>query len=513
MKSIIDDVLERYMGLPEFEFVWASEEALSAQEQATIWATYLNAGVLTVDEVRAELGREPLPQQEQDDESPPSDNRLPEQLSQQENDQSQESEIDKLGKAKRPISEDEAAALIEAFLNEQADDVAEQIHALLQDLDIDFNAEDLQAELNRVADLVSGSLDFAKWAALVAIMAPILQETAQQAAHKALIDVIAEPAIGMGTAIRSRAVAWANERAAEMVGMKWIEGKLIQNPNAEWQITEGTRDMIRQAVKEAMTHGDSPQQLASRLKQSHAFSKWRSQTIARTEMARADGMGTYIGWVESGLVGGKQWITAEDDKVSEICNANHDAGVIGLHEYFPSGDLMQPSHPNCRCTVVAVLNEDLGKAYNPNQPRDKNGRWTSGNVFSPIAIIGNELGEWKTTEELRNKARAYAKENLAGHSFTNNDTGYEISVSMSGIRHTTNGAQEPLLKTIPALPEIIKVAKFSHEEPDKHKDPNIKKIEKYTAPIEIDGQSHTVILTVKHHADGIRYYDHGFIKK
>ncbi|WP_152976997.1 hypothetical protein [Burkholderia pseudomallei] len=36
------------------------------------------------------------------------------------------------------------------------------------------------------------------------------------------------------------ATAWAHERAAEMVGMKWADdGSLIPNPNAKWQITQG----------------------------------------------------------------------------------------------------------------------------------------------------------------------------------------------------------------------------------------------------------------------------------
>ena len=76
----------------------------------------------------------------------------------------------------------------------------------------------------------------------------------------------------MVTNIRSRAVKWAHERAAEMVGMKWVGGELIQNPAAEWQITEGTREMIRGQVVEAMRNGDSVQELAGRLKESHAFS-------------------------------------------------------------------------------------------------------------------------------------------------------------------------------------------------------------------------------------------------
>lgn len=70
-------------------------------------------------------------------------------------------------------------------------------------------------------------------------------------------------------------------------------------------------------------------------------------------------MGNLIGWEETGLVTGKQWITAKDDKVSEVCNANGEMGVIGLHEPFSHGALTIPGHPNCRCVVVPVLSENM----------------------------------------------------------------------------------------------------------------------------------------------------------
>ncbi|WP_301673175.1 hypothetical protein [Neisseria blantyrii] len=65
----------------------------------------------------------------------------------------------------------------------------------------------------------------------------------------------------------------------------------------------------------------------------------------------ADGMGNLIGWEESGLVEGKRWITAKDDKVSDVCNANADMGVIGLHEPFAHGadDTGTSELPLCGC--------------------------------------------------------------------------------------------------------------------------------------------------------------------
>lgn len=352
VKALIDDVLARYMDMAAYEFVWREEESLNPKEQAEIYAIYKNAGILTADEIRADLGKEPLPEQEQPDPNK-QDGQQPEEQPNQ--------EAEKLGKSESLMSEDEAAALIEAYLLTRADGLAEQITALIDGAAVDWQADDLAAELNRVAKIVTDGLDFGEWSGLSDVVEPIIRRAAEDGAVAALLQVMPDPAVGMVTNIRSRAVKWAHGRAAEMVGMKWVGGELIQNPAAEWQITEGTREMIRAQVVEAMRNGDSVQELAGRLKESHAFSNTRAKTIARTETAMADNMGNLIGWDETGLVAGKRWITAEDDKVSEICNTNGRMGVIGLHEHFAHGGMTPPAHPNCRCTVVPVLAEDMPK--------------------------------------------------------------------------------------------------------------------------------------------------------
>lgn len=352
VKALIDDVLARYMDMAAYEFVWKEEESLNPKEQAEIYAIYKNAGILTADEIRAELGKEPLPEQDNPDPNQQDDQQPKEQLNQ---------EAEKLGKSESPMSEAEAAALIEAYLLTRIDGMAEQITALIDGAVVDWQAEDLTTELNRVAKIVTDGLDFGDWDGLSDVVEPIIRRAVEDGAVAALLQVMPDPAVGMVTNIRSRAVRWAHDRAAEMVGMKWAGGELIQNPAAEWQITEGTREMIRGQVVEAMQNGDSVQELAGRLKESHAFSNTRARTIARTETAMADNMGNLIGWEETGLVAGKRWITAEDDKVSEICNTNGDMGVIGLHEHFAHGGMAPPAHPNCRCTVVPVLAGDMTK--------------------------------------------------------------------------------------------------------------------------------------------------------
>ena len=92
--------------------------------------------------------------------------------------------------------------------------------------------------------------------------------------------------------MRTRAQAWSYGRAAEMVGRQWVDGRLVDNPSAEWAITESTRDLLRDTVTEALKEGLSPAELAGRIEESYAFSSSRATMVARTEMAMADMAGS-----------------------------------------------------------------------------------------------------------------------------------------------------------------------------------------------------------------------------
>jgi hypothetical protein len=64
--------------------------------------------------------------------------------------------------------------------------------------------------------------------------------------------------------VNEAAVAWAKDRSAELVGMKYVDGELVPNPRAEWSIEETTRDTIRDLVTQATEEGWSMDDLADR---------------------------------------------------------------------------------------------------------------------------------------------------------------------------------------------------------------------------------------------------------
>ncbi|MDR0457613.1 MAG: hypothetical protein LBH10_01080 [Burkholderiaceae bacterium] len=114
--------------------------------------------------------------------------------------------------------------------------------------------------------------------------------------------------------------------------------------------------------------------------------------------------------------------------------------------------------------------------------------------------------------ELREKAMEYAQNHFIGKTIPNELTGNAIQVPKSGVKHTIAGSGDELLRTVPAIPKLIKTAAQIGSEPEEGGDPNIKAVETYEAHIEIDGKRHRAILTVKLYRDGRRYYDHGLVQ-
>lgn len=139
-------------------------------------------------------------------------------------------------------------------------------------------------------------------------------------------------------------------RAAELVGKRVLpNGKIVNNPNAEWSITETTRDRLRTLLNDAIDGGWTAQQTQRAIIESEAFSPSRALNIARTESAFARGRGSRVAARSAGMKT-KEWLLGENP--CDICQDNADAGRIPIDSEFPSGDLCEPAHPSCRCTVA-----------------------------------------------------------------------------------------------------------------------------------------------------------------
>lgn len=143
------------------------------------------------------------------------------------------------------------------------------------------------------------------------------------------------------------------------------------------ELSRTTMRAVRRSIAEGLTEGMSTGEISARIMETGVFEPARSEAIARTETARTFVRGTEIGWEQTGVVAGKQWLLAPD--ACQFCDAaaKQFASVpTGLNEPFynegsqlrgSDGGVMRldysdvygaPLHPNCRCSVRAVLKDN-----------------------------------------------------------------------------------------------------------------------------------------------------------
>lgn len=175
--------------------------------------------------------------------------------------------------------------------------------------------------------------------------------------------IVAQFGQGPGTAlfdqVNDDAVDFARERAAEMVGMKWVDGKLVDNPKAEYAITQSTRDDVQRIIADGLKNNVGRDAIIEQMEDAAAFSDERATMIARTEIARANSQGELAAYKDAkeslGLTITKAWMVA--DSPCDVCDDNAAAGQIELDEDFPSGDDAPPGHPNCRCALDTQVSD------------------------------------------------------------------------------------------------------------------------------------------------------------
>lgn len=254
------------------------------------------------------------------------------------------------------------AAVIAKFFKSQAKPLADQIIALR---DKTGKADD-ESDSDKQIEAILNGLDLEGWAMLADDVEPLMAGAMRDGTYAAIaqIQLDTEARNNIVNILNEDVKAYAADRSAELVGMRRTENGFVENPNAEWVITDSTRVYLRASVEGALDEGWSNQKLADHISESYGFSDERAIMIARTETNMASNAGAYTTYKESGVVEGKQWVTSNDDKVSEDCAENgtcgvgHDGVLMDLEEDFPSGELMPPNHPNCRCVIVPVVNFD-----------------------------------------------------------------------------------------------------------------------------------------------------------
>lgn len=117
-------------------------------------------------------------------------------------------------------------------------------------------------------------------------------------------------------------------------------------------------DMIAEGVAQGQSIPDIRRQITEEF---DSYSKMQAERITRTEVIRASNQAAVDAWKQSDVVIAKQWLTAEDDRVDPECDELN--GEIlelnGIYEKQDYGSIKEPPlHPNCRCTVLPVVDID-----------------------------------------------------------------------------------------------------------------------------------------------------------
>lgn len=145
----------------------------------------------------------------------------------------------------------------------------------------------------------------------------------------------------------------SKEQVAGLVGKKIdLDGSIVDNPNAAYNITETMRDDIVESIKTSLTLGETTQQATARVQKTIA-NPYRAQLIAQTESVNAyqQGLAEYARQAGAQF---KQWTTAG---ATDICADNEAQGAIPIDQDFISGDSEPTAHPNCRCGLIYLWSQ------------------------------------------------------------------------------------------------------------------------------------------------------------
>jgi hypothetical protein len=161
--------------------------------------------------------------------------------------------------------------------------------------------------------------------------------------------------------INTEAVDYANSRGAEMVGRRYdTDGNLIDNPDADWAITDTARNVLRREIRDSLATDRDVDRLADHIADTGIFSDDRAEMIARTEISMAQNAGTLEAGRQAAAAGlnvRKIWTLGPNP-----CPQCEDAaaeGDIDLEDDFggEAGDA-PPLHPNCECSLDLFVADD-----------------------------------------------------------------------------------------------------------------------------------------------------------
>jgi len=172
---------------------------------------------------------------------------------------------------------------------------------------------------------------------------------------KAAIEKLdVEESAGFWDKLNAEALDYAEKRGAELVGKKLVDGELVDNPRAEYAITDTTRDGLRDLIAKAFDEGMTPQELSDAIQDAYDFSGARADVIARTELSFAHVEGELEAMKRSGVVSGKSLLLSDSHEIEDDCDDAEAQGVVDLGD----DSIDPPLHPGCECSLTYEVEEE-----------------------------------------------------------------------------------------------------------------------------------------------------------
>ncbi|UFW91047.1 phage portal protein [Bradyrhizobium barranii] len=217
------------------------------------------------------------------------------------------------------------------------------------------------ADEEEIAANIAAALEFDGLSSLANDLGIDLGDIATNSVSHVIAQMGVTDAGDLVNQVNDRAVAFARDRAAEMVGMRYDEdGTLVENPNAEWAITDTMRDDLKRVIADGLEQNIGIDEITANIEALGGFSADRAEMIAEAEVRRANSQAALDGYGAArdslDIRMGKQWLLGPNP--CEVCQANADQGVIDIDEPFQSGDDAPPGHPWCECALAPVVAED-----------------------------------------------------------------------------------------------------------------------------------------------------------
>jgi hypothetical protein len=234
--------------------------------------------------------------------------------------------------------------------------LAAQVRKALEARGIEKNERD---DADEIAAAITAELEFDGLTALANEIGVDLSDVVTDSVNQVIAQMGVTDRSDLVNQVNEKAVAIARDRAAEMVGMRWgDDGSLVENPDAQWAITQSTRDALRDVIASGLQDNIGISSIIDNIEDMGGFSRERAELIAETEVRRANSQAALDGYTAArddlGIEMMKEWLLGEAP--CDICQGNADQGPIPLEEPFESGDDAPPGHPNCECALSPVVN-------------------------------------------------------------------------------------------------------------------------------------------------------------